>query len=94
MMFDDALKQELANYLKLMESDLSISFSIGEDQASLDMKQMLDELTELTDRIKIEAGVLDRTPSFSIHRADGPTGISFAGVPLGNEFTYLVLAFL
>ena len=94
MMFDDALKQELANYLKLMESDLSISFSIGEDQASLDMKQMLDELTELTDRIRIEAGVLDRTPSFSIHRADGPTGISFAGVPLGHEFTSLVLALL
>src|SRR5690625_293470 len=44
--------------------------------------------------IKVEETKLERTPSFSVNRPDEDTGITFAGVPLGEEFTSLVLALL
>src|SRR5699024_3242663 len=34
------------------------------------------------------------TPSFSINRGTEETGVTFAGLPLGHEFTSLVLALL
>jgi alkyl hydroperoxide reductase subunit F len=39
-------------------------------------------------------GHADRTPSFAIRRADGTAETHFAGLPLGHEFTSLVLALL
>src|SRR6185437_11750543 len=48
----------------------------------------------MSSRIKVEHADLERTPSFSVNRIGEDTGIVFAGVPLGHEFTSLVLALL
>src|SRR5690606_39100139 len=37
---------------------------------------------------------LERTPSFSVNRVGEDTGVTFAGIPLGHEFTSFVLALL
>src|SRR5690606_13936631 len=51
-------------------------------------------LASLSSKITIEHTVLKRTPSFSINCGKEETGVTFAGLPLGHEFTSLVLALL
>src|SRR5690606_19239731 len=71
-----------------------IKFSGGDDEVSRDMGAFLDEIASLTPNIEIEKTELERTPSFSVNRPGEDTGITFAGIPLGHEFTSLVLAIL
>jgi alkyl hydroperoxide reductase subunit F len=94
MLLDADIKQQLEQYLGMLESDIVIQQSIGEDQVSKDMAALVDELAHMSPRIHIEEGVLERTPSFSVNRQGQDTGIVFAGIPLGHEFTSLVLALL
>jgi alkyl hydroperoxide reductase subunit F len=54
----------------------------------------VEEIATMSPRIHIEVTKLERTPSFSIDRVDEDTGIVFAGLPMGHEFTSLVLALL
>ena len=94
MLLDVDIKQQLAQYLELMEGDVLIKVSAGSDSASRDMEALIDELAAMSTRIKIEKASLSRTPSFSINRLDEDTGVVFAGIPLGHEFSSLVLALL
>lgn len=94
MILDADIKQQLAEYLKLMENKVLIRISTGDDQSSKDMEAFIDELSQMTPDIKVEQKVLPRTPSFTIERMDEETGITFAGIPLGHEFTSFVLALL
>ncbi|RUS46880.1 alkyl hydroperoxide reductase subunit F [Cohnella sp. AR92] len=94
-MLDSDIKQQLDQYLQLLEGDLLIKVSAGSDAGSKDMLAFLDELAGMSSRIKLENAELARTPSFSVNRAGDPdSGIVFAGIPLGHEFTSLVLALL
>ena len=94
MLLDVEIKQQLEQYLALLENDIVIKVSAGNDSVSTDMLVLIDELTKLSSKIHVEKVELDRTPSFSINRLNEDTGIVFAGVPLGHEFTSLVLALL
>lgn len=94
MILDAEIKQQLAAYLELLESDIVIKASIGTDQVSKEMSELIDELTGMTPRIKKEYKDLARTPSFEINRVGLGSGVTFAGIPLGHEFTSLVLALL
>lgn len=94
MILDDDIKQQLAEYLKLMEEDIIIKLSAGADQVSKDMVSLVEELGSMSPKINIEEASLPRTPSFSINRISGDAGVTFAGIPLGHEFTSLVLALL
>jgi NADH-dependent peroxiredoxin subunit F len=93
-MLDIDIKEQLIQYLKLMEGDVLIKVSAGSDNVSKDMSALVDEIAAMSSRIKVEKSKLTRTPSFSINRPGEDTGITFAGVPLGHEFTSLVLALL
>lgn len=93
-MLDADIKQQLEQYLELMEADVLIKVSEGNDSASRDMAALIDELASMTSKIKVEKISLPRTPSFSINRIGEDTGVVFAGIPLGHEFTSLVLALL
>lgn len=94
MMLDDDIKKQLAEYLQLLENDVLIKISTGSDSISNDMAALMDELTALSPRIKTEQVKLPRTPSFTINRMEEDFGVTFAGIPLGHEFTSLVLALL
>ncbi len=94
MILDIEIKNQLSEYLKLMEGDIRIKLSVGTDSVSKDMTALVDELASMSPHIKVEKAALPRTPSFSVDRINGDTGIIFAGIPLGHEFTSLVLAIL
>ncbi|AGA57346.1 NADH-peroxiredoxin reductase [Thermobacillus xylanilyticus] len=94
MKLDADIRAQLQQYLQLLEGDVVIKVSAGSDSVSRDMLDLLDELTGMSSRITVERAELARTPSFSVNRPGEDTGIVFAGVPLGHEFTSLVLALL
>ncbi|TYQ12687.1 UNVERIFIED_CONTAM: alkyl hydroperoxide reductase subunit F [Acetivibrio alkalicellulosi] len=94
MLLDVEIKQQLEQYLALLEGDIVIKVSAGSDSISTDMLLLIDELAKLSSKIHVEKAELDRTPSFSVNRLNEDTGIVFAGIPLGHEFTSLVLALL
>lgn len=93
-MLSAELKEQLAQYLEMMEGDVLLKVSVGSDKASEDMMALVDELVAMSSHIKMEKTELERTPSFSVNRPGEDTGITFAGIPLGHEFTSLVLALL
>lgn len=94
MILDAEMREQLKQYLELLENNVVLKLSTGSDEASSDIIKLADELAELSSKIVIEHTVLDRTPSFSVNRPGEDTGVIFAGVPLGHEFTSLVLALL
>lgn len=94
MILDTEIRAQLAEYLKLMENDILIKASTGADLVSEEMVELIEELAAMSPKIKVEQTTLPRTPSFSINRIGEDTGVTFAGVPLGHEFTSLVLALL
>lgn len=94
MILDGEIKAQLEQYLQLMEGDVLLKVSAGTDKVSSDMLSLVDELATMSSRIKVENTTLERTPSFSVNRIGEDTGVIFAGIPLGHEFTSLVLALL
>ncbi|QUE86608.1 alkyl hydroperoxide reductase subunit F [Exiguobacterium alkaliphilum] len=93
-MLEADIKQQLDQYLQLMEGDVVLRVSAGDDAVSKEMLDLVNELASMSSRISVENVTLDRTPSFSVNRPSEETGIVFAGIPLGHEFTSLVLALL
>ncbi|MDF2484702.1 MAG: thioredoxin reductase [Herbinix sp.] len=94
MILDADIREQLVDYLGLMEGDIEIMLSAGADEVSKNMSALVDELASISTRIKVKETTLTRTPSFGVNRPGEDTGVVFAGVPLGHEFTSLVLALL
>lgn len=94
MILDADIKAQLNQYLQLLENDVLLKVSTGTDTLSNDMLALVDELATMSPKIKVEKTTLERTPSFSVNRIGEDSGISFAGIPLGHEFTSFVLALL
>jgi alkyl hydroperoxide reductase subunit F len=94
MVLDPDIKAQLNQYLQLMESDVLIKVSVESDTVSTEMLALVDEISSMSTRITVEKTQLARTPSFSVNRVGEDTGVTFAGIPLGHEFTSLVLALL
>ena len=95
-MLDDTLKSQLATYLERVTLPIEIVASLGDDSTSAEMRDMLQTIQSLrTDKITVAYDGTDaRKPSFSLKRAGTDTSLRFAGLPLGHEFTSLVLALL
>jgi alkyl hydroperoxide reductase subunit F len=95
-MLDATLKTQLKAYLEKVVQPLELVASLDDSAKAREMKELLLEISELSDKISLvertEAGV--RTPSFSINRAGTDIGVRFAAIPMGHEFTSLVLALL
>ncbi|MEB1809857.1 MAG: alkyl hydroperoxide reductase subunit F [Bacillaceae bacterium] len=94
MVLDAEIKSQLNQYLQLMEGDILLKVSLGSDKVSNEMEALVNELTSMSSKISVRKTDLERTPSFSVNRVGQETGVTFAGVPLGHEFTSLVLALL
>jgi NADH-dependent peroxiredoxin subunit F len=94
MVLEADIKAQLNQYLQLMEGDIVLKVSTGSDKVSKDMLALIKELASMSSKITFEEAQLTRTPSFSVNRVGEETGVTFAGIPLGHEFTSLVLALL
>lgn len=93
-MLDADIKAQLAQYLELLENPIVLKPSVGEDENSQKLLQFVEEIAAMSTKITVEAGTSEKVPSFSVDRPEEATGIVFAGIPLGHEFTSLVLALL
>jgi NADH-dependent peroxiredoxin subunit F len=96
-MLDANLKQQLQAYLGRMTQPIEIVATLDSSAAAGEMRELLAEITALSSLITLEARDADgsvRAPSFSVNRVGSEMGIRFAGIPMGHEFTSLVLALL
>ncbi|MFP7476892.1 alkyl hydroperoxide reductase subunit F [Terribacillus saccharophilus] len=94
MVLDANIKAQLNQYMALMENPIVLKVSAGADDVSKEMLALVEELAAMSSKITVETAELTRTPSFTVNRVGEDTGITFAGIPLGHEFTSLVLALL
>lgn len=92
-MLDSNLKNQVKDYLQLLEKEVVISISLDDSEDSKSLKEFIDELLKLSDKLKLENKKLKFTPSFSLSSED-VEGITFAGIPLGHEFESFILAVL
>ena len=95
-MLEETLKSQLAAYLERVTLPIEIVASLGEDENSVEMRDLLQTIQSLrADKITVRFDGDDaRKPSFALKRAGTDTSLRFAGLPLGHEFTSLVLALL
>lgn len=95
-MLDANLKTQLKAYLQKVSRPIEIVASLDDGEKSRELQSLLEEIASLSDRIAVIEKHSDdeRKPSFSIGEPGKDAGIRFAGIPMGHEFTSLVLALL
>jgi len=94
-MLDSNLKDQLRQYLALLRRPIRLIASLDDSAASAETLDLLRAIDDLSDQVSLELNGHDvRRPSFLVAPHDSEHGVRFAGVPLGHEFTSLVLALL
>ena len=94
-MLDANLKTQLKAYLEKVTQPFEIVASLDDGAKSQELLALLQDIVGLTDKITLKTDGRDvRRPSFALNRLSEDTGVSFAGIPMGHEFTSLVLALL
>ncbi len=93
-MLDDSLKTQLKAYLEKVVRPIEIHASINDTPKSAEMSSLLAEIAALSDKITVVEHAGPRAPSFSLTSPGHDISLTFAGIPLGHEFTSLVLALL
>ena len=94
-MLDANLKAQLQAYLEKVTQPFEIVASLDNGAKSVELKSLLEEIASLSDKITLRTDGDDaRKPSFALNRINGEISLRFAGIPMGHEFTSLVLALL
>lgn len=94
-MLDADLKAQLQAYMERITVPFEIVATLDDGEKSAELKALLVEIAGMSEHITLrEDGDNDRKPSFQITRPNGEQQLFFAGIPLGHEFTSLVLALL
>ncbi|MFL1485959.1 alkyl hydroperoxide reductase subunit F [Marinobacter sp. LN3S78] len=95
-MLDANLKDQLKAYLENVREPIELVAAYDDSKKSQELKELLEEIEPLSDRIALrtEDDPDVRRPSFAINRVNSDIGVRFAGIPMGHEFTSLVLALL
>ena len=95
-MLDNDLKGQLKAYLERLQRPVSIIASVDDGDSSQEMLALLEDIRAQSDRITVEVRRDDaeRKPSFALTSPGHDISLRFAGLPMGHEFTSLVLALL
>jgi alkyl hydroperoxide reductase subunit F len=95
IMLDTNLKNQLKSYLVNIRQPIELVASADGSAKSSEMLALLDAISELSSDVEVVRKDDDkRHPSFMIRRKGTDIGVRFAGIPMGHEFTSLVLALL
>lgn len=79
----------------MVSQPIEIVASLDDGAKSKELKELLQEIASVSDRVTLnEQGTDSRKPSFTINRPGTDISVQFAGIPMGHEFTSLVLALL
>ncbi|MEZ5442096.1 MAG: alkyl hydroperoxide reductase subunit F [Lysobacterales bacterium] len=94
-MLDAALKAQLQGYLEKLRTPIDLVATLDDGPTSAELASLLEEIAGLSEQVAYRTdGQAERAPSFEIQRRGSDHAVAFAGVPLGHEFTSLVLALL
>ena len=94
-LLDAATTAQLKTYLGNLRRPIELVASLGEGQKSADTKSLVEEIAALSDKVTARFDGTDaRKPSFAIGAVGEEARVRFAGLPLGHEFTSLILALL
>lgn len=96
MALDPNLASQLTAYLENLREPIELVAALGDDPKSNELAELLAEIEGMSEKItRRDADGAERVPSFAITRIGDPeVSVSFAGLPMGHEFTSLVLALL
>lgn len=94
-MLETQMKAQLQAYLQNLRTPVRLIASLDAGEKSAELRELLLEITDLSDKVSFdESGSDARKPSFVIAKEGCTTGVRFAAIPMGHEFTSLVLALL
>ncbi|MDQ1363910.1 MAG: NADH-dependent peroxiredoxin subunit [Pseudomonadota bacterium] len=94
-MLDSNIKTQLKAYMEKLVAPIELVASLDGSAESQELRALLVDIASVSDKISLlENGNAVRRPSFSIRKTGGVAQIHFAGIPMGHEFTSLVLALL
>lgn len=93
-MLDKNLKNQLAQYLDMLKTEVTIGLSVNQDEKSEKVRGFVEDVASLSGKIKVEEKDLPYTPAFELIGEKEHGRIIFAGVPLGHEFASFALAIL
>ena len=94
-MLDANLKQQLSAYMANITMPVELVLSLDEGAKSHELAALADDIAALSDKVSVIRADDDaRRPSMLIRRVGTDIGVRFAGIPMGHEFTSLVLALL
>jgi len=95
-MLDANIKQQLNAYMDKLQQPIELVAAYDDSDKSQELRELLEELAGMSDKISLRDDESEdvRRPSFAINRVGTDVGVSFAGIPMGHEFTSLVLALL
>ncbi|MBC7191063.1 alkyl hydroperoxide reductase subunit F [Marinobacter sp.] len=95
-MLDANLKDQLKAYLEKLQQPIELVAAYDDSAKAKELKELLEEIEPLSDKIGLRTEDRQdvRRPSFAIQRVGSDVEVRFAGIPMGHEFTSLVLALL
>lgn len=93
-MLDANLKKQLDTYLQNIVNPIEISVSVDDSPKGKELHELAVEIAEMSSKIGLVSADDKRTPSMGIGPSGQPPRVRFAGIPMGHEFTSLVLALL
>lgn len=92
---DSNLKKQLQTYMEMVTQPFELVASLDDGAKSQELRKLLEEISAMSEHISLRIdGDAARTPSFSLERPDDSLSLRFAAIPMGHEFTSLVLALL
>jgi NADH-dependent peroxiredoxin subunit F len=94
-MLDAALKSKLTSYLQRLTQPVELVATLDASPASQELRGLLDDVASASPLVSVriqDDG--ERSPSFTIGLLGEPARQRFAGIPMGHEFTSLVLSLL
>ena len=94
-MLDANIKTQLKAYLERLQQPIELVASLDDSSQAQEMRALVDDIALLSDKVGVRNDGIDkRKPSFAVTRPGTEARIGFAGIPMGHEFTSLVLALL
>ena len=93
-MLDANLKKQLDTYLQHIVNPIEISVSTDDSPKGKELHDLAVEIAEMSSKIGLFKREAKRTPSIGIAAQGSEPRVEFAGIPMGHEFTSLVLALL
>jgi alkyl hydroperoxide reductase subunit F len=97
IMLDETMKTQLKGYLERVVRPIEIAAHVDGSESAGEMMTLLNDIVPLSDKITLtehRAADNERAPSFSLSSPGENIHLTFAGLPMGHEFTSLVLALL